>query len=227
MSGAVAPAGLRPACRALVALLCCIPLVTHGARLTRAEIAQTCTGAEDAGHCGRLIEALQLKRLPGLARRDGNDLVVSLFPSGSATLTDSDDPVNGRSYSLWDYIDGINSVVLYVTAGDSTSFTLLQRTTNRRADLPAEPQLSPDRQHLVVADICAQHCANEITVWRVSRDGFRKELRWAPGAAWSDAEATWRDGDTLAIEYKAGVAGATATVERKLGDPTWTRVAPP
>ncbi len=105
---------------------------------------------------------------------------------------------------------------------------MLQRTTGRRVDLPAEPRLSPDRQHLAVADVCAQHCANEIAVWRVTRDGFRKELRWAPGAAWSDAGATWRDGDTLAIEYKAASRRAPPRrVERKLGDPTWTRVAPP
>ncbi|MGH8713124.1 MAG: hypothetical protein ACREYB_03850 [Casimicrobiaceae bacterium] len=227
MNRAAVPAGVRATRRALVALLCCIPLVTHADRLTRADIEQACTGAEDAGHCGRLIEALQLKRLPGLAYRDGNDLVVSLFPSGSARFTDSDDPVNGRSYSLWDYIDGINSIVLYVTTGEAAGFTLLQRTTGRQIDFPAEPRLSPDRRHLVVADVCAQRCANEIAVWRVSREGFRKELRWQPGAAWSDAAATWRDDQTLAIDYTAAATGATATVEHKLGDPVWTRVVPP
>ncbi|MGH8798820.1 MAG: hypothetical protein ACREX7_01135 [Casimicrobiaceae bacterium] len=225
--GAFHPAGLQAARRGAVALLCCLPLISGAARLTRADIEETCTGAEDAAQCGRLIEALQLKRLPGLAHREGSDLVVSLFPSGSATFTDSDDPVNGSSYSLWDYLDGINTIVLYVTTGDASSFTLLQRRTNRRADLPAEPQLSPDRQRLVVADICPQHCTNEITVWRISREGFRKELRWAPGAAWSDAEATWRDDQTLALEYTAGAAGATAIIERKLGDAVWTRIAPP
>ena len=70
-------------------------------------------GAEDAAHCGRLIEEVQLKRLPNLARRDGDGLLVSLYPSGTATFTDSDDPVNGRSYSLWDFLDPINAVVLY------------------------------------------------------------------------------------------------------------------
>ena len=222
MSGASLRAG-----RALVALLCCIPLSASAAPLTRAEIARTCASAEDSAHCGRLIETLQLTRLPGLARRDSNVLAVSLFPSGNATFTDSDDPVNGRSYSLWDYVDDINSVVLYVTTGDDASFMLLQRATNRRADLPGEPRLSPDRQRVVVADICADHCANEIAVWRVTREGFRKELRWAPPAPWSDAEATWRDADTLAIEFTPATTGVVETFERKLADPSWTRVSSP
>jgi len=63
--------GLSPARRAWVALFCCLPLFVQAAPLTRAEIEATCTGAEDAAHCGRLIETLQLPRLPGLARRDG------------------------------------------------------------------------------------------------------------------------------------------------------------
>ena len=225
MSRTGAALGLSPARHAWVALFCCLPLFAQAAPLTRAEIEATCTGAEDAAHCGRLIEALQLPRLPGLARRSGNALIVSLFPSGSTTFTDSDDPVNGRSYSLWDYFDGINSVVLYVTVGDDASFALLQRATGRLVDLPAEPRLSPDRQRFAVADVCAQHCGNEIAVWRVTRDGFRKELRWTPAAAWSDAGATWRDADTLTIEFNVDPAGAPSTIARKLTDPTWTRIA--
>lgn len=226
MSRIAAAPGRSPGWHASVALFCCLPLFAQAAPLTRAEIETACTGAEDAAHCGRLIETLRLPRLPGLARRDGNKLIVSLFPSGSTAFTDSDDPVNGRSYSLWDYLDGINSVVIYVTAGDNASFALLQRTTGRLVDLPAEPRLSPDRQRLAVVDVCAQHCGNEIAVWRVTRDGFRKELRWTPGTAWSDAGATWSDADTLQIEFNVDPAGAAATIARKLSDPTWTRIAP-
>ena len=61
---------------------------------------------------------------------------------------------------------------------------------------------------------------------RVTRDGFRKEFRWTPGAAWSDAGVAWRDADTLAIEFNLDPAGAPATITRKLTDPTWTRIAP-
>ena len=116
--------------------------------------------------------------------------------------------------------------MLYVTVGDSASFALLQRVTGRLVDLPAEPRLSPDRQRFAVADVCAQHCSNEIAVWRVTRDGFRKELRWTPAPAWSDAGATWRDADTLTIEFNVDPAGAPSTIARKLTDPTWTRIAP-
>jgi hypothetical protein len=210
--------------RVLAAALCCVALDAVGARLTQADIAEICVNADGAAHCGRLIEAAQIKRLPGLARRDGNALLVSLYPAGTATFTDVDDPVNDRSYSLWDSLDSINAVLLYTTTNEATSFTLVQRTTGRRFDLPSEPQLSPDRQRLVTADICAKSCSNEIAVWRVSKDGLRKELTWSPGSAWVDAAAAWKNADTLTIEYRLGGQQADSTLERKLGDSAWNRL---
>jgi len=206
--------------------LYCLAVAAHGGRLTPEEIAKTCAEADGGAHCGRLIETVQLQRLPGLARREGDALLVSLYPAGTATFTDVDDPVNGRSYSLWDSLDSINAVLLYTTTNDTTSFTLLQRATNRRIELPAEPQLSPDRQRLVTADICPKACSNEIAVWRVTREGVQKELAWTPGPTWIDAAAKWRDADALTIDYVVAGQKSDTTITRRLVDPTWKRVAP-
>jgi len=207
--------------RALAATACCACSFALAAPLSNSELTEVCAQAEDSAHCGRLVEAVQLKRLPNLARREGNVLSVSLYPAGSTNFTDSDDVVNGRSYSLWDYLDGINAILLYTTAGDNTTFTLLQRATNRRIELPTEPQLAPDRQHLVTADVCETRCSNEIAVWSITREGIRKERVWSPGAAWTDAVAKWKDAALLSFEY-AG-PGGTGTVDRTLDDPSWKR----
>jgi hypothetical protein len=228
-----APNPAASVCTALVALrilivtAVCTPLFAIGAPLSAEDIAAACAKAEGQAHCGRLIEEIQLKRLPGLARRDGERLLVSLYPSGTATFTDVDDPAKGRSYSLWDSLDSINAVVLFTTTNDATLFTLLQRTTNRRFDLPADPQLSPDRQRLVTADICAKGCSGEIAVWRISKDDLKKELAWSPGSIWSDAVATWKSADTLTIVYTPTGQQGDVTFERKLSDPSWTRLLGP
>ena len=208
--------------RALAAAACCAASLALAAPLSNTELTEICAQADDPVHCGRLVEAVQLKRLPNLARRDGGVLTVSLYPAGSAVFTDSADPVGGRSYSLWDYLDGINAVLVYTTAGDTTTFTLLQRTTNRRVELPTEPQLAPDRAHLVTADVCEAQCSNEIAVWRVTRESVHKELTWSPGAAWTDAAAKWKDAATLSFEY-VGAEGQ-GIAEKKLDDPAWKRV---
>ena len=215
-----------PLLRALLALTLGIASIASGGRLTPAEIAQTCAEADSGAHCGRLIETIQLQRLPGLARREGESLLVTLYPTGTATFTDVDDPIKGRSYSLWDSLDPINAVLLYTTSNDNTTFTLLQRASNRRTELPAEPQLSPDRQRLVTADICPKGCSNEVAVWRVSRDGVRKELAWSPGPTWIDAGAQWRDAETLTIDYAVAGQKIDTSVTRTLADPVWKRVAP-
>jgi hypothetical protein len=158
--------------------------------------------------------------------RDKLDLKVSLYPSGTATFTDVESITGGRSFSLWDFMSEINAVVLYVTDGDDTSFTLLQRTTGRKIDLPADPKLSPDRSRLVTADFCEQRCANEVAIWRVARDGVRKEMSWRPAAPWIDATATWKDEKTLALDYTAAGSGKPSTLTRRLADTDWVRAPP-
>lgn len=208
--------------RALVAVIAFVAKLALAAPPSNADLESICARAEDPQQCGRLVEEMQLKRLPNLARRNGADLMVSLYPSGTAVFTDSDTAAGGRSYSLWDYLDGLNAVLLYTTAGESTTFTLLQRTTNHRTDLPTEPKLAPDRQRLVTADVCEILCGNEVAVWRVTRDSVRKELAWSPAPGWIDAEANWKDAETLSIEYTT--LSGSAKIELPLGDPRWKRI---
>jgi hypothetical protein len=208
--------------RAFVAGLCMSAALALAIPPTNAELEQVCGQAEDSAHCGRLVEAMQMQRLPNLARREGKVLWISLFPSGTANFTDSDDAVNGRSYSLWDYLDGLNAVLLYTTAGDNVTFTLVQRTSNRRVELPTEPQLAPDRRRLVTADVCEKRCSNEIAVWRIYPEAIRKELTWPADKSWIDAGAKWKDAETLTIEYTR--EDGSGTLERSLADPVWNRV---
>lgn len=222
---AAGPANRRhPAGTALGALLALFVLVgppVAAAPVTPDELATLCAEAEDAAHCGRLVEAAQLKRLPNLATRDGVDLKVSLYPSGTSTFTDDETPTGGRSHSLWDFISEINAVVLYTTVGDQVSFTIVQRTNGKRVELPAEPKVAPDRTRLATADFCATRCVNELALWRVSRDGIVREALWKPAEPWTDAAVTWKDATTLRVEYTAG--NQSKVIERRLDDPTWVR----
>ena len=212
------------ACAALASLFA----VTAGAvPLEPEELAKVCAQADGPAHCGRLVEEVQLKRLPNLAVREGAALRVSLYPTGSVTFGDTDAPNGGRSYNLWDFLSEINAVVLFTTEGDDAGFALVLRATGRKAELPAEPKLSPDRSRLVTADFCEKRCANELAVWRVTRDSVRKEYSWTPKEAWSDSTAAWRDADTVVVQYTPVGAAAPAKLERRLTDPSWLRHSAP
>lgn len=191
------------------------------------ELTRVCAGADGLAHCGRRVEEIQLARLPNLATREGDVLHVTLYPNGRTSFADTTEPNGGRTYALWDYLDAVNMVVIYVTQGDDASFLLLQRTNGRTFEIPAEPRLSPDRLRIVTADFCPAQCSNEIAVWRVARDGVRKELRWSPRERWSDASARWKSPDGLEIEFSRADDTAARTIERRLGDPGWTRLGPP
>jgi hypothetical protein len=170
---------------------------------------------------------VQLKRLPNLAVRDGDTLRVSLYPAGVATFADTDAPNGGRTYSLWDSVSELNAVVLFTTDGDDAGYTFLLRTSGRKYDLPAEPKVSPDRQRIVTADFCPNRCANELAVWRASREFVRKEVVWRPIEAWTDAAASWKDPDTIVVEYTRQGDSTPRRIERRLAASDWTRVATP
>jgi hypothetical protein len=222
-AGFEARAALAHVALAFAALL---PPGASAVPLTPEELAKVCAQADGPAHCGRMVEDVQLKRLPNLAARDGVTLKVSLYPSGAVTLADTESLHGGRSYSLWDFINELNAIVLYTTNDGDASFMLLQRTNGRTIDLPAEPKVSPDRARLVTADFCASGCANELAVWRVTKDGVRKEYSWKPKEAWIDAGATWKNADTVVIEYTPERATASAKQERRLTDPGWLRHEP-
>lgn len=211
-AGIAALAGALVTCSAAIAL-----------PLSLDEIASVCGSGAGPENCGRRIEAVQLKRLPDLARRDGAMLTVSLFPAGSTSFADTETKGRERTYSLYDYLSEINAVVLYVTEGTDASFVLLQRATGRRTELPADPRLSPDRQNLVTSDFCAVHCTSEVAIWRVTRDGVYKTHSWRPREPWSDAMATWKDAVTVTIEYTLAGQAAPAVLERRLTDSDWAR----
>jgi hypothetical protein len=174
-----------------------------------------------------LIEEAQLKRLPNLATRDGITLRVSLYPAGVANFTDTEALNGGRSYSLWDYLDPINAVLLYTTDGDTVTYTLVQRTNGRKVGAARTSRRSRPIANASSPRISAnRECVNELAVWRVSRDGVRKELSWKPKQPWSDAGATWKDAETLTIEYTPA-GGKSAVLERRLSEPGWTRVSGP
>jgi hypothetical protein len=200
-----------------------LAVAAHAVPPTPADIARLCAEAEGPAHCGRLVEAEQLKRLPGLATRDGDRLRLTLFPSGTTEFADVDTPSGGSSYALWDYINELNAAVLWTTKDDATAFLLVQRTTGRQTTLPAEPIVSPDRQRLATADFCPTRCENRLAVWRVSREGVRRELEWTPAEPWSDASVRWKDADTLVVEYTRDGESEPRTLERKLAEPGWSR----
>jgi hypothetical protein len=211
--------------RVVPALAVAFALEAHAVALTPDEVAAACKDADGLAHCGRMVEEIQLKRLPGLAKRDGTTLDVTLYPSGHTSFTDSDGDA-GRAYSLWDYFDALNAVVLYVARGDDASFIVLQRTNGRTFELPAEPRLAPDRQHVATADFCASQCVNEIGLWRIDRQSLRKEASFTPGERWSDAAVQWKSADVLTIEYTREGESQSRTMERRLTDAGWKRVAP-
>lgn len=191
--------------------------------VSRERMTQLCSNVEGPAHCARIIEAEQLKVLPDLAKRDGDTLTVRLFPSGTRSIVDSLAANNERSYALWDYWSPINAVVLFVASGDDVSFAVLQRANGQLTSLPAEPMLAPDRQRIAVADFCSDKCTNEVTVWRVARDGVAKEMTFKPPADWRDVTVAWKDADTLVLQYDPAGGGDRKSVDRKLAAGDWKR----
>jgi hypothetical protein len=131
-----------------------------------------------------------------------------------------------RSFAAWDYVEDLETAVLFTTYAGHSGFMLVQRRTGEEYPIPAEPVFSPDRRRFVTADVCPRECDNEVTVWRIDAKGVTREAIWRPPPDWSDASATWRTSGTIALEFST-LDGRVQTIERRLADRTWQRPPTP
>lgn len=185
-----------------------------------------CANAEDQAQCGRLVEARQLRRLSRIVERDGDELRVSLAPFGLTVFRDTINITGAKSYAVWDYLESLDTLVLFTTDGDRSGFLLVQRHGGEEYRVPSEPILAPDARHFVTADFCAKDCDNQVAVWRIEPNGLRKESTWVPAASWSDVSVTWKGADTIALEYSVPNDAHPRTLLRNLADPSWKRTSP-
>ena len=194
------------------------------APLSPAELTALCANAEDQAHCGRLIEARQLPKFGKIAERDGDELRIWLEPFGMTRFRDTINITGARTYAVWDYLEKLETVVLFTTDADRTGFILVQQRGGEEYPLPSEPVLAPDERHFATADFCEHDCVNEIAVWQIARNGVRKTLVWKPDARWTDVSVSWRGADALKIEYSLPDQPASRITERRLGDPGWKSI---
>jgi hypothetical protein len=200
-----------------------LPASTHAAPLAAAEIAALCRNAEDQAHCGRLVEARQLRRWPKLAERDGDELRVPYQPRGLTVFRDRIDIIGAKSYAVWDYLENLDTLVLFTTDGDRTGFLLMQRQGGEEYRLPSEPVLAPDERHFVTADFCDRGCDNEVAVWRIQAKAVQRVSTWAPPAPWTDVSVTWKGADVIRLEYSMPDEPSPRALERRLTDPSWKK----
>ena len=140
-----------------------------------------CANAEDQAQCGRLVEARQLPRLSRIVERAGDELRVSLAPFGLTIFRDTVKVTGATSYAVWDYLEDLDTLVLFTTDGDRSGFLLLQRRGGEEYRVPSEPVIAPDERHFATADFCAKECDNQVTVWRI--DARRRAQGVDVGAA--------------------------------------------
>ena len=202
-----------------------LPALALAAPITRDELTALCVNAEDQAQCGRFVEARQLPRLSRIVERAGDELRVSLAPFGLAIFRDTVKVTGATSYAVWDYLENLDTLVLFTTDGDRSGFLLLQRRGGEEYRVPSEPVIAPDERHFATADFCAKGCDNRVAVWRIEHDGVRKESTWAPPTPWSDVSVTWRNADTIALEYSRPDDAQPRTLLRRLGDPSWQSVS--
>ncbi len=195
--------------------------------LSDAEVVALCRGAEHREHCGRLVETEQLRRHPGLAERQARRLAIKLNGGAWREFLDREGSADGktpdRAVSVWAYDPRNDFITLWVQEGERSIYLLMNRETGLTVEMPSEPVGSPDHLRFAVADFCEQHCRNELTLWEVQIHRLRRARTLQPASPWADAEVSWKDRHTLAIEAKRiGPAGPSMNYfEIDLGDVRW------
>lgn len=202
-----------------LALVAIAPAVVNAAPPSHQAILKACEEAVSAAQCERLLEAEQIKQFPAVAAREGRVLRLKTRAGAAPIeLRDAGDPddaagAESRAHAFWDYWPQRRSVVVSVTTQASDYYLVIDLDRGTQARVPAEPLLAPDGQRFLVADLCEKQCANLIQIWRFDRDRLVRERTFKPTEKWHEADVSWRDAATLAIEY------SVAAPRRRLAEP--------
>ncbi len=199
------PALLRSC--ALAAAISWISLTALASPLSQQEIVNLCGDAQDPTHCGRLVEEVQLKRLPNLARRDGDALIVSPLPVGDSYLQGQ------RRSDRWTFVQPLGLPRLHQRRRPlldrGRCDDIHTRATNDERAIRSARRSAPVAGQAAHRHpwMCARRNAPTKSQYGASApESLRKELTWEPGSAVGGRCRDWKDGNTLAIEYNA--AGA-------------------
>lgn len=196
-----------------------MPGAATAAPPTQQAIIKACDEAGNVAQCERLLEAEQIKRFPAIATRESNVLrLKSHTGMAPLLLRDTGDPGNEtgaayRSHAFWDYWPQKGNAVVSVTTQNDDYYLVVDLDRGTQTKVAAEPLLGPDRQRFLVADLCEKKCADLIQIWRFDRDSLVRERTFRPSEKWYEAEVSWRDATTLAIEY------SVAAPRRRLAEP--------
>ena len=182
-----------------------------------------CANTADTAECGKKIEIEQIRRAPGLVRREGDLLAVSM-PGEPPFLFEDKPGEAGPNVSFFAYSDKADAVLLYRAQGDKLDFVLVHRPTASTTYLPNEPQFNSDGRYFVTADFCKEGCENRLTVWRFERRGPARERVFVPRAAWTDAGVSWGSPRRLIVDYTENGKNTSMNVE--MSDPRWNVLLP-
>jgi hypothetical protein len=202
-----------------LALLAIAPGIVKAGPPSQQAIIKACEEAESAARCERLLETEQIKQFPAIAAREGR--VLRLKARGGTApieLRDAGNPgdetgAEYRAHAFWDFWPQSRSAVVSVMTQASDYYLVVDLDRGTQARVPAEPLLAPDSRRFLVADLCEKQCTNLIQIWRFDRDRLVLERTFKPAEKWYEADVTWRDAATLAIEY------SVAAPRRRLAEP--------
>lgn len=203
----------------LFALAAIGPAFAIAAPPSQQAIVKACDAAENAAQCERMLEADQVRQIPGIATREGTVLrLKSRAGAPAVEFRDEGDPDDEtgtpyRAHAFWDYWPQSKSAIVSVTTQANDFYLVIDLERGTQTRVPAEPLLAPDSQHFLVADLCEKQCGNAIQIWRIERNRVVRERTLKPAEKWYEAEVSWRDAATLAIEY------SVAAPRRRLAEP--------
>jgi putative membrane protein len=181
---------------------------------------------------GRILETSYLVRFPRYARREADQLVLTLLSWEEMRLQDvrGESYETDRVYSFHGYLDTIGYFLIHVLLWEGDGYLLIDAPSGAQHWLDAPPLISPNGQRFLTAsmDVMAGYNPNRVRVYKVMPG--RIELEWSlePGD-WGPTEATWLDNQTirvgrskLAPSFKLYAAG---TMLLKYAEGMWYVVA--
>lgn len=176
-------------------------LFLNGCTTEKKDLEQLCEDLDGSYECAQKIEQHQLLVYNDIVSRTDNKLILKRENNIDIVLQDVEKDVEGVHYLFRDYLEEINSYLIFIQYYEGGDYCLINKHSGQKIIIPGLVKISPDKNRFVSynQDIEAMFSTNGFVIYKLLDNSFVKEYE-VELSDWGPSNAEWLDDNNIEFE---------------------------
>lgn len=163
-----------------------------------AELESLTKNVNNSYEAAKIIEKHQMNEYSQLVNRKDDKLVLKIDNGNDIILKDQPNEGETVLFTFRNFYQDINSYLIAVHYYEGGIYSIYNKTTGEKIDVPGIIKISPDNSRILSFRVGYEE-ENLIEIYNYSSNSYRNEFKFEP-KEWSPTNAKWIDNNHIEIE---------------------------